>query len=429
MIETYYDVLGISPAATADDIKSAYRELVKQYHPDAMPGVSNAVRRLAEERFKDIGEAYQVLSSQRSQYDTALRAQRPQQTPQPQAAQTPSAPLRTIPRFNSVPLAAKFTGIIVAAILSPLLVALFPWSAFFVSICIFGLLFLLWAENKAIKHKEGFKWVAAATALLLVMSFVVGVATNEVASAAHQEHAAVTPGAYKCADGNLHPEPCHDPFGTNTQPASQLHPDLAILRNGYFIRHERRETLRTVTRLYTAAGSYVDVSTDQIDHFEKDFSIPPPTTKRENPKNLDEIINTISDRHHLDPDLINSVIAESGFNPRAVSPKGAQGLMQLMPQTASQLGVRNAFDPHDNVEGGTAYLRQLLEQYNFDLIKALAAYHVGPHRVEQYRGVPPDYETRAYVARVVRDFNRKKIAEQNFLGGTKLPGIKASPQP
>src|SRR5437588_97718 len=83
----------------------------------------------------------------------ALRAQRPQQTPQPQAAQTPSAPLQTIPRFNSVPLVAKFTGIIVAAILSLLLVALFPWSAFFVSICIFGLLFLLWAENKAIKHK------------------------------------------------------------------------------------------------------------------------------------------------------------------------------------------------------------------------------------------------------------------------------------
>jgi soluble lytic murein transglycosylase-like protein len=190
--------------------------------------------------------------------------------------------------------------------------------------------------------------------------------------------------------------------------------DLAILRNGFSIHHERREVFGAITRLYTAAdrSSYVDVSTDQIDHFEKDFSLPPPAPKHENPKSVDEIINTISDRHHLDPDLINSVIhAESGFNPRAVSPKGAQGLMQLMPGTASQLGVRNAFDPHDNVEGGTAYLRQLLEQNNFDLIKALAAYNAGPHRVQQYRGVPPYYETRAYVARIVRDFNRKKLAQ------------------
>jgi len=104
--------------------------------------------------------------------------------------------------------------------------------------------------------------------------------------------------------------------------------------------------------------------------------------------------------------------AESGFNVRAVSPKGAQGLMQLMPQTASQLGVHNAFDPQANVEGGTRYLRELLERYNFDLIKALAAYNAGPQRVEQYGGVPPYYETKAYVARIVRDYN-KKLAAKN----------------
>jgi soluble lytic murein transglycosylase-like protein len=82
-----------------------------------------------------------------------------------------------------------------------------------------------------------------------------------------------------------------------------------------------------------------------------------------------------------------------------------------MPHTSSQLGIENAFDPQSNVEGGTRYLRELLERYNFDLIKALAAYNAGPRRVEQYGGVPPYYETKAYVARIVRDFNKKKLAD------------------
>ena len=125
------------------------------------------------------------------------------------------------------------------------------------------------------------------------------------------------------------------------------------------------------------------------------------------------MIDNISDQHHLDPDFISSVIhAESGFNQRAVSPKGAQGLMQLMPGTASKLGVSNAFDPRANVEGGTRYLSELLQRYNFDVVKALAAYNAGPQRVQQYGGVPPYYETRTYVARIVRDYNRKKIAER-----------------
>ena len=129
------------------------------------------------------------------------------------------------------------------------------------------------------------------------------------------------------------------------------------------------------------------------------------------PLDLNEVVNSASGTYRLDPDLVNSVIrAESGFNVRAVSPKGAQGLMQLMPQTASELGVQNAFDPRANVEGGTRYLRELLERYDFDLIKALAAYNAGPQRVEQYGGVPPYYETKAYVARIVRDFNKKKLA-------------------
>jgi soluble lytic murein transglycosylase-like protein len=198
--------------------------------------------------------------------------------------------------------------------------------------------------------------------------------------------------------------------------------DVAILRNGFSIRHERRSTVGNVVRLYTGADatSYIDIPAEQIDHFEKDLtpptrpaSAPPQLAAPSKPQNLNEVINNISSLHHLDPDLVNSVIrAESNFNSRAVSNKGAQGLMQLLPQTASQLGVSNTFDPTANVEGGTRYLRELLERYNFDVVKALAAYNAGPHRVERYHGVPPYYETQAYVARIVRDFNRKKLAQR-----------------
>ena len=195
--------------------------------------------------------------------------------------------------------------------------------------------------------------------------------------------------------------------------STSLAADFAVLRNGFSIRHERREVVGTVTRLYLSSreAGYVDVPTNEIDRFEKDMTVPP--LKAAQPDSLPDVINTASGRYHLDPDLVNSVIhAESGFNPKAVSRKGAQGLMQLMPPTASRLGVADAFDPAGNVDGGTRYLRELLERYNFDLVKALAAYNAGPQRVAQYHGVPPFAETQAYVAKVVREFNRKKMAEK-----------------
>src|SRR5216683_1307851 len=215
-----------------------------------------------------------------------------------------------------------------------------------------------------------------------------------------------------------------------TPAVSCLASDLAVLRNGFSIRHERRQVLGGVTRLFVSAdgSSFVDVPTAEIEHFEATLADPKPAATQNpaeaqsahlnvanlNGTDLSEVINSASNRYRLDPDLVNSVIrAESGFNVRAVSRKGAQGLMQLMPGTASKLGVPNAFDPEANVEGGTRYLRELLERYNFDLVKALAAYNAGPLRVEQYGGVPPYYETRAYVARIVRDFNRKKLAAKN----------------
>jgi hypothetical protein len=205
--------------------------------------------------------------------------------------------------------------------------------------------------------------------------------------------------------------------------------DNAVLRNGFSILHQHRVILGTVTRLYITQdqSSFVDIPTAEIDHIESVPDAPvmnaaskadQPTVNQNvsaaRPFDLTETVKTASGEYQLDPDLVTSVIrAESGFNVRAVSPKGAQGLMQLMPQTASILGVHNAFDPEANVHAGTRYLRELLERYNFDLIKALAAYNAGPQRVEQYNGVPPYYETRAYVARIVRDFNKKKLAARS----------------
>ncbi len=204
--------------------------------------------------------------------------------------------------------------------------------------------------------------------------------------------------------------------------------EVAILRNGFSIRHERREVIEGVTRLYLAANKsdYVDVPTEQIERFEKEEA-PAAAAGAQVPAAapaaaLPEIVNTASDRQLIDADLINSVIrAESGFNAHAVSDKGAQGLMQLMPDTAFQLGVQDPFDPSQNVNGGTRYLRELLELYNNDLVKALAAYNAGPKRVEQYHGVPPYYATRAYVARVIRDFNRKKVAGKAAVAAHKTP--------
>jgi hypothetical protein len=232
---------------------------------------------------------------------------------------------------------------------------------------------------------------------------------------------------------------------------SALSAEIAVLRNGFSIHIERKETIGNITRLYTGSG-FLDVPTEEIQSYEPEEApiapppqppalsapVPAPPTSvaltapvaqptQKAPVDLDQVVRDASQRYQLDPDFVNSVIkAESNFKTRAVSKKGAQGLMQLMPQTASKLGVSDPFDPKANVEAGTAHLSSLLDRYHNDPIKALAAYNAGAHRVEQYHGVPPYHETQTYVARIVHDFNTKKRAQMKAVAKPAPTATKAA---
>lgn len=193
--------------------------------------------------------------------------------------------------------------------------------------------------------------------------------------------------------------------------------ETATLRNGFSIHYVDRESLGEVTRLFLSDSkdSFVDVPTDDIQEIEQDTTpaVSPEIPPKHGPQavDLDEALSAASYHNNLSPELVRSVVrAESGFNPKARSMKGAQGLMQLMPQTASQMGVKNPLDPVENLEGGTRYLRELLGRYNNDLPIALAAYNAGPERVQQYHGIPPFPETIAYVNRILRDLYQPTAA-------------------
>lgn len=140
-------------------------------------------------------------------------------------------------------------------------------------------------------------------------------------------------------------------------------------------------------------------------------------TKVENKKNptsvsrseINDLITKYSDKNGLDEDFVKAVInQESGFNPNATSHCGAMGLMQLMPSTAQGLGVKNAYDAEQNIEGGTKYLKGLMDRFNNDKSLALAAYNAGPNAVKKYGGIPPYAETQNYVKSVLSKYDRMK---------------------
>ena len=189
--------------------------------------------------------------------------------------------------------------------------------------------------------------------------------------------------------------------------------EIAELRNGFTILHRTRELREGSVRLYMddEKKTFVDIPAAEIQSYSSEPDPAAPAEAAMPAKSTSQIVGEASLEHGVDSDFIRSVIRqESAGNSQAVSATGARGLMQLMPATALGLGVSDSFSPEQNVHGGTRYLRELLERYNGDAIKALAAYNAGPGAVDHYKGVPPYRETRKYVARVVRDYNRSKAS-------------------
>lgn len=201
--------------------------------------------------------------------------------------------------------------------------------------------------------------------------------------------------------------------------------ERVTLSNGFALHCDHHALMDGRMRLYLSAGedNYIEFAPDEIAAFETvpDPPVPsaPAASQTPNrpakltPVDLREMLARAGTEHNLDVDLLASVVkAESDGNTRAVSHAGAQGLMQLMPKTAAGLGVQDSFQPDQNVRGGSTYLDALLTKYHDNLAMALAAYNAGPEAVDKYHGIPPYSETRAYVARVIHEFNRRVLARE-----------------
>ena len=204
-------------------------------------------------------------------------------------------------------------------------------------------------------------------------------------------------------------------FALASSPAAHAF-DRVTLRNGFSYDCAHREPLADGrVRLYLHSGqdsSYIDLPESEIESVATLPDPPPAPAKTPTIAKADvrDLLSQAGDQHDIDVELLASVVhAESDGRANAVSRTGAQGLMQLMPGTARNLGVKDSFQPDQNIDGGTAYLDALLTRYHDNLALALAAYNAGPAAVDKYHGIPPYRETRAYVARVMTEFKHRKL--------------------
>jgi soluble lytic murein transglycosylase-like protein len=204
--------------------------------------------------------------------------------------------------------------------------------------------------------------------------------------------------------------------------------DYAVLRSGQRLHITGWQNLGDTVRLDLAGGS-VTIPASDLDRIEPE-ELFGESAQREADVPYSAQIRNAAHTYGLDPALVASVIAvESNFNSRAVSKKSALGLMQLLPETAAQMAVRNAFDPVENIDGGTRYLKQLLDRYDQNLALALAAYNAGPKRVDFYRGIPPLAETRSYISRVISRLQNKPDLMKQFFPATTSQTLPAFASP
>jgi soluble lytic murein transglycosylase-like protein len=203
---------------------------------------------------------------------------------------------------------------------------------------------------------------------------------------------------------------------------SALASEYAVLTSGARLRVDRHEADGAKVRLYYGTG-FVELDLANVRSYEVDDSAgAPPVAPAETPPTPAdkvfaaptplELADAAADRYGLPRELVRSVMsAESGLQPGALSPKGAIGLMQLMPATAEALGA-NPHDPAQNVDAGARYLRDLLEKYNFGLRHALAAYNAGPGAVDKFNGVPPFRETISYIGRIEKQLKAAEVIKR-----------------
>jgi len=191
--------------------------------------------------------------------------------------------------------------------------------------------------------------------------------------------------------------------------APEARAEIALLASGQTLKLDSHRVEGELIALVLKGGGEVQLPPAAVRGFVPDEVVEEvlgPASSSDLPK----LVADAARRHGLDPALVLSVVSvESGFRPEAVSPKGAQGLMQLMPRTAASLGVEDAFDPGQNVDAGVRHLESLVRLYKGDLRRALAAYNAGQGAVARHGGVPPYRETREYVRRVLAAYNARKV--------------------
>jgi soluble lytic murein transglycosylase-like protein len=198
--------------------------------------------------------------------------------------------------------------------------------------------------------------------------------------------------------------------------------DYVVLRSGARLNVTGYEILGDRYRLHIKGG-VAEVPVQDIVAIEPEEIFQPSTEPLTEKTPFQKLIRDAAARYNLDPTLIHSVISiESNFDPKAVSRKNARGLMQLMPRTAELMGVKDSFDPAQNIDGGSHYLSDLLKKYGNDLTLALAAYNAGPDSVDKYgRRVPPYLETMKYVQRIAKTYAKLKADALNPATGLSLP--------